>query len=136
MALTIPDALDLVDPERSGTFRVRHHVYDTSGRAFVDGCTNISVESMIDLMAMFGPSCTADLIIGDAPVFSRMLKCNLVDFIPTPDGADTMPTFMGIRVHPAVIESTTDLEACVCETWVLARHAEEIHFGHLVTREF
>lgn len=91
---------------------------DVSGGAFVPGVTNFTAGAFIDARSTMGDS-GQDLkgMIVHSTVMARMLKNNLIDFIPdsTNSAAADIPTFLGHRV---VEDDGMPNTGGVYETWI------------------
>lgn len=92
--------------------------YDISGAAFQDGVTNFSTEAFINACLTMGDSMDEiTLIMVNSIVYARMLKNNLIEFIP--DSANTyaekVPTFLGRTV---VVDDGMPFNNGVFESWL------------------
>ncbi|MFA7175015.1 MAG: hypothetical protein WC340_16705 [Kiritimatiellia bacterium] len=105
--------------------------HDISGSSFTDGVTNFSAESFIDSCLTMGDSMDAlGAIMVHSVVYGRMLKNNLIDFIP--DSTNTaaypnagasgqgIPTFLGRVV---IVDDAMPFAAGVFQTWLFGAGA-------------
>lgn len=70
--------------------------FDASGASFIDGVTNFSAESFIDACTTMGDSMDwLSMICVHSIVYSRMLKNNLIDFIPDSSNSSAYPSIAG-----------------------------------------
>lgn len=102
-----------------------------SGGSFVDGTTNFSASAFIDASVTMGDSMDdLALIMVHSIVYARMLKSNLIDFIPdSGNGASSpytqgagrgIPTFLGRTV---VVDDQMPAAGGVFESWLFGRGA-------------
>lgn len=104
--------------------------HDVSGASFVDGVTNFSAEAFIDACLTMGDSMDAlGMIMVHSVVYARMLKNNLIDFIPdstnsnsTPNAGNTkgIPTFLGRIV---IVDDNVPFSGGVFQSWLFGAGA-------------
>jgi hypothetical protein len=94
---------------------------DISGGGFVDGVTNFSSEAYIDAKLTMGDSMDdMALVMVHSVVFARMMKNNLIDFIPDSRGEVEIPTFMGAEV---IVDDGMPNATSIYETWLFGTGA-------------
>ena len=104
---------------------------DISGVAYADGVTNFSAESFVDACVTMGDSMDGlRMVMVHSIVYARMLKNNLIDFIPDAINANAtpnagmngqgIPTFLGRMV---VIDDGMPFTSGVFETWLFGAAA-------------
>lgn len=111
--------------------------FDIKGAAFADGVTNFSGAALIDACATAGDSMdNLTLIMVHSAVYARMLKNNLIDFIP--DSTNTsaypnamtpnkgIPTYLGRIV---VVDDGMPAAAGVFESWLFGLGAIQMGAG-------
>lgn len=103
--------------------------FDISGSSFADGVTNFSTEAFIDACGTMGDSSDdLGLVCVHSVVYNRMLKNNLIDFIPdsrNPD-AEAIPTFLGRIV---VQDDGMPQTGGVYQTWLFGAGAIRLGRG-------
>lgn len=109
---------------------------DISGSSFVDGVTNFSAESFIDATLTMGDSMDGlGMIFVHSIVYARMLKNNLIDFIPdaTNDqanpntiGGKGIPTFLGRQV---IVDDGMPNASGVFQSWLFGAGAIRMGMG-------
>lgn len=110
-----------------------HVQYDlrnsVSGSSFVDGVTNFTSEAFLDAAVTMGDSMgDLGLVMVHSIVYNRMLKNNLIDFIPdavNPNGKD-IPTFLGRIV---IVDDGMPATGGVFETWLFGSNAVRLGMG-------
>lgn len=112
--------------------------FDIKGSAFSDGVTNFSASAMIDACATAGDSMESlTMIMVHSVVYTRMLKQNLIDFIPDstntsayPNGQPGrntgIPTFLGRIV---IVDDNMPSAAGVFESWLFGAGAVRMGRG-------
>lgn len=96
---------------------------DISGVGFSDGVTNFSAEAFIDATATMGDSMDdLALIMVHSIVYARMLKNNLIDFIPDAVNANAakVPTFLGRQV---IVDDSVPRSTGVFNSWLFGKGA-------------
>lgn len=114
-------------PSGADTHTQGDMTHDISGGAFSDGVTNFSAEAFIDAALTMGDSMDLlSMILVHSIVYARMLKNNLIDFIPdsTNSGSSPdlrgIPTFLGKRV---IVDDGMPFSAGVFESWLFGAGA-------------
>ena len=110
---------------------------DISGAAFADGTTNYSAGAFVDAAVTMGDSMDElSMVLVHSVVYGRMLKNNLIDFIPDSinpgaspytTGGRGIPTFLGRTV--VVDDSMPIPSAGVFETWLFGQGAIRMGVG-------
>jgi hypothetical protein len=115
--------------------------YDASGGAFADGVTNFTAENFLNATVTIGDSMDdLDMIMVHSIVYNRMLKNNLIDFIP--NSANTyavpnagqpgqgIPTFLGRMV---IVDDgmpyTVTAGSAVFDSWIFGSGAVQLGMG-------
>lgn len=100
---------------------------DISGGAYAAGVTDFSAEAFVDTCVTMGDAMGGlQLVCVHSIVYARMLKNNLIDFIPDSQGSMTIPTFMGKRV---VMDDGMPFTGGVFETWLFGAGAVRLGLG-------
>lgn len=100
---------------------------DISGGAYSAGVTDFSAEAFVDACVTMGDAMgNLTLMTVHSIVYARMIKNNLIDFIPDSLGAMTVPTFMGKRV---VVDDGMPFTSGVFETWLFGAGAVRLGMG-------
>ena len=95
--------------------------FDASGSSFVAGVTNFTAEAFIDATLTMGDSLqNLSMIMVHSVVYGRMIKNNLIDFIPDSSGSTQIPTFMGRTV---VVDDGMPFSGGVFESWIFGAGA-------------
>jgi len=103
------------------THTVNDMTFDASGAAFVSGVTNFTAESFVDAISTMGDSMNnLSLILVHSIVYGRMIKNNLIDFVPDSTGSTSIPTFMGRTV---VVDDGMPSSGGVFESWLFGSSA-------------
>ena len=100
--------------------------YDVSGASFVDGVTNFSAEAFLDAAVTMGDSMDdLGLVFVHSIVYNRMLKNNLIDFIPDSRNPDAkgIATFLGRIV---VVDDGMPRTGNVYDSWLFGAGAVRI----------
>ncbi len=103
--------------------------HDISGAAFVNGVTNFSTEGFIDATLTMGDSMEAlGMIMVHSVVYGRMLKNNLIDFIPdsTNPASKGIPTFLGREV---IVDDAMPNAGGVFQSWLFGQGAVRMGAG-------
>ena len=103
--------------------------FDASGTAFSDGVTNFSAGAFIDATATMGDSMNdLGLTMVHSITYARMLKNNLIDFIPDAVNphAQGIPTFLGRVV---IVDDGMPNTGGVFETWLFGAGAVRMGRG-------
>lgn len=107
------------DAAPAGSEHVQYDLtFDASGVGFTDGVTNFSAEAFIDATATMGDnSKKLSMIMVHSVVYHRMLKNNLIDFVPDAvnSNAEDVPMFLGRRV---IQDDDMPNTAGVFESWL------------------
>lgn len=100
---------------------------DISGGAYAAGVTDFSAEAFVDACVTMGDAMgNLTLMTVHSIVYARMIKNNLIDFIPDSFGDMTVPTFMGKRV---VVDDGMPFTSGVFETWLFGTGAVRLGMG-------
>lgn len=103
-------------------------IHDVSGAAFSAGTTTFSAAAFIDTVLTMGDAMEdLRLICVHSIVYGRMMKNNLIEFIPDARGEVNIPTFLGRRV--IVDDGVPMPTAGVFETWLLGAGAIRMNYG-------
>lgn len=103
--------------------------FDISGASFSNGVTDFSSAAFIDTTATMGDSMEdLGLVMVHSIVYARMLKNNLIDFIPDAinPNAKAIPTFLGRVV---IVDDAMPNTAGVFETWLFGAGAVRMGRG-------
>jgi hypothetical protein len=111
--------------------------WDVSGSSFTDGVTNFTAEAFVDACGTMGDSMDSiKLCMVHSVVFMRMLKNNLIDFIPdstntnaypnAAPGQQGIPTFLGRVV---IVDDGMPASGGVYETWLFGMGAVRLGVG-------
>lgn len=103
--------------------------FDISGASFSNGVTNFSSAAFIDTTATMGDSMEdLGLVMVHSIVYARMLKNNLIDFIPDAinPNAKAIPTFLGRVV---IVDDAMPNTAGVFESWLFGAGAVRMGRG-------
>lgn len=102
---------------------------DISGASFVDGTTNFNSSAFIDACLTMGDSMEdLQMVFVHSIVYGRMLKLQLIDFIPdatNPLGAK-IPTYLGRTV---IVDDSMPFTGGVFETWLFGTGALAVGMG-------
>jgi hypothetical protein len=103
------------------------YINDISGSNFIDGVTNFSAESFLDAAQTMGDS-QDDLVAMacHSVVYNRMMKNNLIDFIPDSEGRINIPTFLGREV---IVDDGLPRTGSVYDTWLFGAGATMFGVG-------
>jgi hypothetical protein len=103
------------------------YINDISGGGFVDGVTNFSAEAFLDAAQTMGDS-QDDLVACavHSAVYNRMMKNNLIDFIPDSEGRINIPTFLGREV---IVDDGLPRTGSVYDTWLFGAGATQFGVG-------
>lgn len=110
------------------------------GASFVDGVTNFSAEAFLDAKVTMGDSQDQlAILMVHSIVGNRMMKNNLIDFIPDARGETNIPTFLGLEVvtddslpsgtSVTRADGTTTGEAGMFESWIVGTGATQLGVG-------
>lgn len=103
------------------------YALDISGASFQDGVTNFSAEAFLDAAQTMGDNqqiLTAVMV--HSVVYNRMMKNNLIDFIPDSEGRVNIPTFLGREV---IIDDGMPRTGSVYDTWLFGAGATQMGIG-------
>lgn len=103
------------------------YINNISGGGFIDGVTNFSAEAFLDAAQTMGDS-QDDLVACavHSVVYNRMMKNNLIDFIPDSEGRINIPTFLGREV---IIDDGLPRTGSVYDTWLFGAGATQFGVG-------
>lgn len=118
------------DASPSGSEHTQYDLtHDIKGSSFVDGVTNFSAEAFIDAAITMGDSENElGIVMVHSIVYARMLKNNLIDFIPdaiNPNAAN-VPTFLGRTV---IVDDSMPVSSGVYDTWLFGAGAVRLGMG-------
>jgi hypothetical protein len=100
---------------------------DISGAGYAAGVTDFSAEAFVDACVTMGDAMGGlTLVTVHSIVYARMIKNNLIDFIPDSQGSLSIPTFMGKRV---VVDDGMPFTGGVFETWLFGAGAVRMGLG-------
>jgi hypothetical protein len=100
---------------------------DISGAAYVAGVTDFSAEALIDTAQTMGDSSDQlSAIFVHSLVKARMMKNNLIDFIPDSRGETMIATFLGYEV---ITDDSMPATGSVYDTWMFAGGATQLGTG-------
>lgn len=103
------------------------YALDISGASFVDGVTNFSAESFLDAAQTMGDNQSVlTAVMVHSVVFNRMMKNNLIDFIPDSEGRINIPTFLGREV---IVDDGMPRSGSVYDTWLFGAGATQLGVG-------
>lgn len=103
------------------------YALDISGASFQDGVTNFSAEAFLDAAQTMGDNqqiLTAVMV--HSVVYNRMMKNNLIDFVPDSEGRVNIPTFLGREV---IIDDGMPRTGSVYDTWLFGAGATQMGIG-------
>lgn len=103
------------------------YALDISGASFQDGVTNFSAEAFLDAAQTMGDNqqiLTAVMV--HSVVYNRMMKNNLIDFIPDSEGRVNIPTFLGREV---IVDDGMPRTGSVYDTWLFGAGATQMGIG-------
>lgn len=101
--------------------------FDIKGSAYANGTTNFSAAAFIDATATMGDSMEdLGMVMVHSVVYARMLKNNLIEFIPVSinNQAVTIATFLGREV---IVDDSMPNTGGVFDTWLFGAGA--VHLG-------
>lgn len=103
------------------------YINNIAGGGFVDGVTNFSAEAFLDAAQTMGDS-QEDLVACavHSVVYNRMMKNNLIDFIPDARGEINIPTFLGREV---IVDDGLPRTGSVYDTWLFGAGATQLGVG-------
>lgn len=108
-------------PTGNDTHILGDMTFDASGSAYVAGVTNFTAESFIDATVTMGDSLNnLTMIMVHSIVYGRMIKNNLIDFVPDSTGSTRIPTFMGREV---IVDDGMPFSGGVFESWLFGSNA-------------
>lgn len=100
---------------------------DVSGGSFIDGVTNFTAEAFIDAAVTMGDSAEdLGILMVHSIVYGRMLKNNLIDFIPDSETNANIPFFLGRRV---VQDDGMPVNGSVYDSWLFGPGAVRLGVG-------
>ncbi len=99
------------------------YTVDISGASYSAGVTDFSAEAFIDAVTTMGDS-MEDLraIFVHSVVYARMMKNNLIDFIPDSEGRVNVSSFLGREV---IIDDNMPRTGSVYEAWLFGAGATQ-----------
>ena len=103
------------------------YINNIAGSSFTDGITNFSAEAFLDAAQTMGDS-QDDLVACavHSVVYNRMMKNNLIDFIPDARGEINIPTFLGREV---IVDDGLPRTGSVYDTWLFGAGATQMGVG-------
>jgi hypothetical protein len=103
------------------------YALDISGAGFVDGVTNFSAEAFLDAAQTMGDNQNVlTAVMVHSVVYNRMMKNNLIDFIPDSEGRINIPTFLGREV---IVDDGMPRSGSVYDTWLFGAGATQMGIG-------
>lgn len=97
---------------------------DISGVSYSDGVTTFSASAFIDAKVTAGDSMNdLSLVMVHSVVYAKMLKNNLIDFIPDASGTTRLATFMG---HSLIVDDSMPVSSGVYDTWLFGAGALQL----------
>jgi hypothetical protein len=114
-------------PTGTDTHIINDLTFDASGVAFVNGVTNFTAESFVDTTTTIGDSMNdLTMIMVHSIVYGRMIKNDLIDFIPDSTGTTKIPTFLGRQV---IVDDGMPFSGGVFESWLFGAGAVRLGMG-------
>lgn len=107
--------------------------FDVSGASFSAGVTNFSAEAFVDACLTMGDSMDSlGMMCVHSIVYGRMLKNNMIDFIPVSinGAAIRVPTFLGREV---IVDDGMPFSSGVFDTWLFGSGAVRMGRGSAKT---
>lgn len=103
------------------------YALDISGASFQDGVTNFSAEAFLDAAQTMGDNQSVlTAVMVHSVVYNRMMKNNLIDFIPDSEGRVNIPTFLGREV---IVDDGMPRSGSVYDTWLFGAGATQMGIG-------
>ena len=103
------------------------YALDISGASFQDGVTNFSAEAFLDAAQTMGDNQSIlTAVMVHSVVYNRMMKNNLIDFIPDSEGRVNIPTFLGREV---IVDDGMPRTGSVYDTWLFGAGATQMGIG-------
>lgn len=100
---------------------------DISGASYSAGVTDFSAEAFIDAVTTMGDSQDMlGVVMTHSVVYSRMLKNDLIDFVPDSTGSGRIATFLGRTV---VVDDSLPVTSSVYDTWIFGAGAVRLGIG-------
>mgnify|MGYP007127201119 CR=1 FL=1 len=114
----------------SGTEHVQNDLtFDVSSTAFKAGVTSFSAAAFVDATSTMGDSMNElGMIMVHSVVYNRMLKNNMIEFIPVSinNQAVTIQTFLGREV---IVDDGMPNQGGVFDSWLFAKGAVRLGMG-------
>ena len=126
------------DAAPSGSEHTQYDLtFDASSSSYVAGVTNFTTEGFIDTCTLMGDSMEGlGLVLMHSVVYARLLKNNLIDFIPDSEGKTTVPTYLGRAVivddqvpNPAGVANITATTTGIYHTILVGAGAFRLGVG-------
>lgn len=100
---------------------------DVKGASYVSGVTNFTAEAFLDAAVTMGDSMDSlGMIFVHSIVYNRMLKNNLIDFIPDAGREAKIATFLGREV---IVDDGMPVTSGVFESWMFGSGALLLGMG-------
>ncbi len=101
--------------------------HDVSGSSYSAGVTDFSAEAFVDTKVLMGDSMDAlSIMFVHSIVYAKMIKNNMIDFVPDSTQLVRIPTFLGVEV---VVDDGMPGTGGVYETWLFGRGAMRLGMG-------
>jgi hypothetical protein len=115
----------------SGSEHVEDDLTYSIAGTYSAGVTTFSAEALIDAVLTMGDSLEdLTMMMMHSVPYGRLLKNNLIDFVPDSEGRLTIPTFMGRRIILDDSMPVTDNNPNVdYETWLFGEGAVQLGVG-------
>lgn len=114
-------------PSGNDTHTQNDMTVDISGSSYSAGVTDFSAEAMIDAAVTMGDSMgDITLVAVHSIVYARMLKNDLIDFLPDSQGSLTIPTFLGRRI---IVDDNIPNASGVFQNWFFGAGAIRMGMG-------
>ncbi len=108
-------------PNGNDTHIQNDMTFNASGASYVSGVTNFTAESFVDATTTMGDSLNSlTMIMVHSIVYGRMIKNNLIDFVPDSTGSTNIPTFMGRTV---IVDDGMPFSGGVFESWLFGANS-------------
>lgn len=117
------------DAAPTGTEHVQGDMtHDIKGASYIAGVTDFSTEAFIDASLTMGDSMDdLGLVQVHSVVYSRMLKNNLIDFVPDSEGLRPIAMFGNKMV---IVDDSMPVSSGVYDTWIFGAGAVRLGQGN------
>lgn len=114
-------------PTGTDTHLINDMTVDIKGASYVAGVTSFSAEAFLDAAVTMGDSMDSlGMIFVHSIVYNRMLKNNLIDFIPDAGREANIATFLGREV---IVDDGMPVTSGVFESWMFGSGALLLGMG-------